>query len=112
MAAGQTMIGRDREVAELEGALTRTALGAAEVVVIAGEPGIGKTRLLLELIGMAGARGWTIGRGRATELERESPLAPFVEALETPLTELAGAERFGRYLWGAKTRFQPEAHFG
>jgi hypothetical protein len=86
MAAGQTMIGRDREVAELEGALTRTALGAAP------------------------------GAGRSAEVARpswrESPLAPFVEALATPLTELAGDERFGRYLWGAKTRFQPEAHFG
>jgi ATP/maltotriose-dependent transcriptional regulator MalT len=97
MAAEQTIIGRDREVAELEGALARTALGAAEIVVIAGEPGIGKTRLLLELSELASAKGWTIGRGRATELERESPLGPFVEALETPLAALAGAERFGRY---------------
>lgn len=87
------MIGRDRELAELDGALARTALGAAEIVVIAGEPGIGKTRLLLELGELAPARGFAIGRGRATELEHEIPLGPFVEALATPLAELPDRDR-------------------
>jgi ATP/maltotriose-dependent transcriptional regulator MalT len=89
MTADGAMIGRDRELAELDGALARVAVGAPEIVVIAGEPGIGKTRLLLELSELARARAYGIGHGRATELEREAPFGPFAEALATPLTELA-----------------------
>ncbi|MEA2293270.1 MAG: hypothetical protein QOE86_909 [Solirubrobacteraceae bacterium] len=43
------LVGRDQELAVLEQALTEAREGRGRLVVIAGEPGIGKTRLLEEL---------------------------------------------------------------
>ena len=47
-----------------------------------GEPGIGKTRLLAELARRAEGRGHLVLAGRASELERDLPFWPFVDALE------------------------------
>jgi ATP/maltotriose-dependent transcriptional regulator MalT len=70
------LIGRDGEVEALERALA----GQARVVVIEGEPGIGKSRLLAELVARAPA-----GAGaRASEAELDLPYAVFAEALELP----------------------------
>ena len=48
---------------------------------IGGEPGIGKTRLLLEFAGRARAAGWLVLEGRAYSTEGMPAYLPFVEAL-------------------------------
>jgi predicted ATPase len=63
-SAGQ-IVGRTEVLAVLERALTDTAGGAARVITLAGEPGIGKTRLLVELERMAAQRGHLVLSGRA-----------------------------------------------
>jgi predicted ATPase len=65
----------DRELAELE----RTGSRAIE---LAGEPGIGKTRLLAELGDRADRAGLLVLSGSASELERELPFWIFVDALD------------------------------
>lgn len=54
---GGPLLGRDREIASLTHALDRLREGSALVVEILGEPGMGKTRLLLELADLAQAAG-------------------------------------------------------
>ena len=49
---------------------------------LAGEPGIGKTRLLGELGARADRRGQLVLAGSASELERELPFWIFVDALD------------------------------
>src|SRR5262245_48616933 len=51
------LVGRDRELGELLDAWAATRAGSGGVVAVSGEPGIGKTRLVLELLGRAGADG-------------------------------------------------------
>ena len=46
-----------------------------------GEPGIGKTRLLQELLADARDRGYATALGRAAEFERALPYAPVRDAL-------------------------------
>ena len=41
---GRVFIGRQRELAELKAALDRALSGQGQLVMLAGEPGIGKTR--------------------------------------------------------------------
>src|SRR5687768_9905932 len=86
--AGRTpFVGRERELALLLERLGAAGDGQGGVVFVAGEPGIGKTRLLEELVEQARIAGWTVASGRAYETEGLPPYLPFVEAL----TEWASA---------------------
>ena len=65
--------GRAAETRVLDEALDRTASGQPAVVLIEGEAGIGKTRLLAETLAEARSRDVQIAAGRAEELEQGRP---------------------------------------
>ncbi|MBE0610234.1 MAG: AAA family ATPase, partial [Dehalococcoidia bacterium] len=74
------------ELARLKAALDETAtLRSGRVAFIAGEPGIGKTRLLAELIDSVPAAEWRVLVGRAHEAGGMSPYLPLREALQRHL---------------------------
>jgi DNA-binding CsgD family transcriptional regulator len=59
------LVGRDHQLA-LSGAwLDSAAAGTGQLLFVAGEAGIGKTRLLAMIAGQAGARGFAVVRGAA-----------------------------------------------
>ncbi len=64
--------GRAAEIAVGE-ALDWAASGRAAIVLIEGEAGIGKSRLLDDALADAGARGMQVAVGRAGELEQTRP---------------------------------------
>src|SRR3954454_24268016 len=78
------MHGRDAELDALERALDAVARGARRLVVLRGEAGIGKTRLLSELRSRAASQRFVVLEGRATELERDVPYGPILDALGAP----------------------------
>ena len=65
--------GRARETVALAEALDLIASGRLAVVLIEGEAGIGKTRLLEEALAQARSRGMQVAAGRGEELERTRP---------------------------------------
>jgi DNA-binding SARP family transcriptional activator/tetratricopeptide (TPR) repeat protein len=75
------LVGRDREMDTLRGALTHLFDVGGRVVLIHGEAGIGKSRLIAELVGLAEASGARVALGRCHETERALPLHPWVDAL-------------------------------
>src|SRR4051794_24760236 len=76
------MIGRAAELAELEAALTDAASGRPSLVFVAGESGVGKTRILDEAARRTRAAGGRLLSGDCVELgEGELPYAPIVAAL-------------------------------
>lgn len=85
MASRSPFVGREREVAVLERILAETAGGSGRVAIIAGEPGIGKTRLLTEVAEQAASQGWLVLFGRTYESEGMPPYLPFTEALQSHL---------------------------
>ena len=85
------LVGRARELAEVEAALDRLAAGEPWLVQVVGEPGIGKSRLLAELCRRGEDRGYLVLDGRAAEFERDVPFGPIVDALNDYLGSLAPA---------------------
>jgi len=80
--ASDVFVGRVRELGELGRALDAARAGSGATVLVAGEAGIGKTRLASELGRSAGDAGFEILLGRAIDLVgTELPYQPFVEAL-------------------------------
>jgi DNA-binding CsgD family transcriptional regulator len=76
------LIGRDPARELLDGLLELAASGEPRVCLVAGEAGIGKTRLLTELEARAGERGFVVLHGESVELGGdELPYAPVVGAL-------------------------------
>ncbi|MCY1139106.1 AAA family ATPase [Actinoplanes sp. Pm04-4] len=73
------LVGRD---AELDAVDTLLDEKTSRVVVFAGEPGIGKSRMLTELGARADARGMLVLSGSASEYERDLPFWLFVDALD------------------------------
>lgn len=79
------LVGRIKEMHTLSEALAATERGESVTVMVTGEPGIGKTRLLEKVCEQAVRQGFEVGRGRGTELEREIPHGALIEALNQPL---------------------------
>jgi DNA-binding CsgD family transcriptional regulator len=73
LALAPELRGRTAEIAVLGEALDRVTSGRPAVVLIEGEAGIGKTRLLDEALEDARSRGVQIMAGQAEELERMRP---------------------------------------
>ena len=75
--------GREPELKVLEDLID--ALDVADrgsALQVAGEPGIGKSRLLHELSALSRARGHLVLSGRAAEFEAEDPFGVFGDALD------------------------------
>jgi DNA-binding CsgD family transcriptional regulator len=75
------MVGRQRELDLLRGLLDRARAGSGGGVLLAGEAGIGKTRLLQELAAESVRSGAAVLWGRCFEGDSAPPFTPWIEAL-------------------------------
>ncbi|MGH9363656.1 MAG: ABC transporter substrate-binding protein [Thermoanaerobaculia bacterium] len=75
-------IGREKEFAELQRRLNAAISGDCQFAVLAGEPGVGKTRLLEELKNLARARKIRVLYGRFIEQDRSFSYQGFCELIE------------------------------
>lgn len=81
MAAPARLLGRDGETAIIEAAIDETMSSRAAIVVLEGEGGIGKSRLLAEACDHARRRGMQVAVGRAEELEQSRPFGLMARVL-------------------------------
>jgi len=87
------VIGRDAPLAALEGALGATNRGS-RIVVLAGEAGIGKSRLLAEFVERARGAGVRTAVGGCLDLADGGPgFLPFIEAFRRFVREVPRVER-------------------
>lgn len=75
-----TLIARASEVERARAMLRRAVGGAGAALVIEGEPGLGKTRLLAEIVGMAEESGAEVRCGAAEEFARGRPFGVLADA--------------------------------
>ena len=79
------VVGRSRELQLLDVVLTRAGRGTGALVLVSGEPGIGKTRLLEEVVTRAKAAGFAAAAGSCPQDEGAPSFWPWVEVLRTLL---------------------------
>lgn len=81
MASTEGLVGREAELALVTAAVRELGEGRASVLVIQGEAGIGKTRLVESIVDDARSRGATVFRGEAHPFERTRPFGVLAAAL-------------------------------
>ena len=86
--------GRTKEAELILGAWASATAGATPLVLISGEPGIGKTRLAAQVATAVLDKGGTVLAGRCDELVG-APYQPFGEALRQQAGRPGGTDRLG-----------------
>ena len=108
--APSRLVGREQELAFLHQCWQGAEAGQGGLVLISGEAGVGKTRLVEEFANRLRRRGVRVLWGRCYEFERVLPYQPVAEALRTVLPTLTSAELAGFPAWAVRevTRLVPE----
>jgi class 3 adenylate cyclase/tetratricopeptide (TPR) repeat protein len=76
-------IGRQAEMAVLTEALAHARAGRGQIVAIVGEPGVGKSRLIWELVRSGALDGWRILEAQTPPHGKTSPYLPVVALLRS-----------------------------
>ena len=94
------LIGRDGPAARLRALVDETLAGTSvpevdgsrRIALVAGEAGLGKSRLVAETVAYARSRGYRVLAGACFPQDRTSPFAPIVDLLRAALNGLAPDE--------------------
>jgi tetratricopeptide (TPR) repeat protein len=102
------MIGRDLERSALRARLDQTHAGTGGFILIQGEPGIGKSRLLNDFVEFALGEGVPVARGYASAIDRSTPYFAWRQVLRTLMEpELGSADRLPQDVLADKLRRDP-----
>jgi DNA-binding NarL/FixJ family response regulator len=103
-ATSPVLVGRAEQLAVLEAALGPSRRGGPSVILIGGEAGVGKSRLVSEFAARASAAGARVLTGCCVELGTDGlPFAPFTAVLRDLVRGL-GADGVAALLPGGVTR--------
>ena len=106
--ASAAFVGRVRELDELGRALQAAQAGDGATVLVAGEAGIGKSRLAAEVAHRARAAGFEVLLGRSLDLVgTELPYQPFADALPSFAEVRGGGLAAARVRGGARAARRP-----
>src|SRR5262245_34813239 len=87
-ALAPNMIGRQAQLRELEAYFQLARAGAGQVVFLAGDAGVGKTRLVREFAIRARSSGQAmLFEGRSYDEDPATPYGPFIDAIRAALRE-------------------------
>ena len=75
------LVGREAELAAIRQALARAGGGAGQVVALVGEPGVGKSRLVWEMVHSDLTAGWTVLDTSAVAYGRATPYRPLADLI-------------------------------
>jgi len=95
--AGRTaFVGRESERSTISMAIDRASTGHGSVVMLAGGPGVGKTRLAMEIAEYASRVGFRYLVGHCYERDEPFPFLPFAEIIEDCVAEAESLDDFRR----------------
>src|SRR5688500_5536549 len=91
-------VGRESERAELRRLAALVQAGTGALVMIGGEPGVGKSRLAEELSSRCAQEGFRTFFGASYEMAGAQPYIPMVEAFEQALAQAPSPQAFRQFL--------------
>lgn len=107
--AGVPLVGRNAEHNQLVSLFEITQSGCTQVVIVEGEPGIGKTRLATEFTHWLSLHGADVLTGRAFEAGGRLPYQPLVDALRRRIEQEHAPDDLLSDVWLAElSRLLPE----
>jgi AAA ATPase domain len=89
-------VGRESERSTIRAAIDRALIGHGSVVMLAGGPGVGKTRLAMEMAEYASRVGFRCLVGHCYERDEPVPFLPFAEIIEGSIAEAASLDDLRR----------------
>ncbi|MDB4931391.1 MAG: hypothetical protein JWM10_3875 [Myxococcaceae bacterium] len=98
----QDLLGRERELARLAAAFDAVERGGRGVVLVSGEPGIGKTSLVFELQRPATVAGARLLQGKFDQYTRDVPFAAVAQALDGFFTDALSETHAAVDAWRAR----------
>ena len=97
-------MGRSGQLSSLDAALEQANRGQPSAIIVGGEAGVGKSRLVGEFAGRSRRSGARVLTGGCLELGADGlPFAPFTSVLRELVREL-GADGVAKLLPGGTTR--------
>jgi tetratricopeptide (TPR) repeat protein len=96
LASRTAFVGRETERTAIRTAIDRALSGHGSLVMLGGGPGVGKSRLAMEMGEYASRVGFRCLVGHCYERDEPFPYLPFVEIIESSLAQAASPEDFRR----------------
>ena len=94
LAERTAFVGRESERGAIRAIIDRALNGHGSLVMLRGEPGVGKTRLAIEMAEYAGGVGFRSLVGHCYERDEPFPYLPFVEFIESGLAHTASLDYY------------------
>jgi tetratricopeptide (TPR) repeat protein len=98
LAERTAFAGRETEQRAIRAAIDGALSGRGSLLMLAGGPGVGKTRLAMEMADYAWRVGFRCAVGHCYERDEPFPFLPFVELIETNLAQATSLDNFRRHL--------------
>jgi predicted ATPase len=98
LAERTPFVGRETERDAIHASIDRALSGHGSLVMLGGGPGVGKSRLAMEIVKYAKRVGFRCGVGHCYEREEPFPYLPFVEIVESGLAHTASLDAYRRWL--------------
>jgi hypothetical protein len=89
LAVRTTFVGRESEGSAIRAVIDHALTGHGSLLMLFDGPGVGKTRLAMEMAEYASRKGFRCAVGRCYERDEPFPLLPFAEIIESNLAQAA-----------------------
>jgi tetratricopeptide (TPR) repeat protein len=94
LAERTAFVGRENESGAIRATIDRARAGRGSIVMLWDGPGVGKTRLAMEMAEYASRSGFRCSVGHCYERDEPYPYLPFAEIIENNLAQAASLEDY------------------
>jgi tetratricopeptide (TPR) repeat protein len=98
LAERTAFVGRESEGGAIRAAIDRARAGQGSIVMLWDGPGVGKTRLAMEMAEYASSTGFRCSVGHCYERDEPHPYLPFAEIIESNLAQAASLDDYRRQM--------------